>query len=434
MWGDVMCPKIENPDKIIEQMENLSESEKEQLAAIFNVLIERQENLFANMKQDVKKELDNKSAEAETIDIYTALIGVERKSEMKGTFSEIYPNIKAVEAEKIEIKNEEISSEAEYSCGIVFWNSNYANILKVQEKQYTAKVKINSEDCEAKYRFRQFYGFVEKEKEIQSVSIQYQIETPLIYNPMARRALELLIQLPRDISKEDTLSIDFCFEEKELNGQLILNSTLLWNLDVKEWDELKAAEAVKENEILPLWDKTFQTYRFPANQGEFILVENGWRAIKRVGEYIYWQCKDEGTEMEYKKYQVHSLDSEKLKNIKSKAELLFHNDYEKPPLGEIERIRTQGDARRAISVFQQLGVEAKEVSLKTRNTDKCTIFTYPKRLDYYQIKDGRLAATSVTCRILFEDNPNDTFYIDKVSYILAYMNHRYPEYKWIGVS
>lgn len=431
-----MYPNIEDVNSIIERMDNLTSEEKIHLSAIFDKMLNRQEDLFNSLKDNVKKELETK--QVEEVDIYTALVGAEMKKEMKNyNFFDICPNTKVLEAGQIEIKNEEISSSVGYECGIVFWADDFWDLSKlIINRKYSAKIYLNGVEYKTDYFFKYYYAFVDKERELHALAAQYQFENPLIYNPMARRALSVVLRLPFDISKRDTVVADLCLKDNELEDKIILNNYLLWNISEKGYDELPPAATGDYREVVPLWDKSFLVYRFPAknknpNIKEFILVENDIRVIKRVGNDIYWQVKDECCEMSFKKFQICSLDESVKRYISSKTKYLFHNDYSQPCFGSIERIRTKADVIREISCFGSFNVTVSDVCTSAASKDMNIIYTYPKRLDYYQIKDDRLR-TSAVCRILFCDNGQDKMFADKVSYILAYMNYRYPEYRWVG--
>lgn len=433
-----MYPKIEEVNKIIEQMEHLSPSEKTHLSAMFHGLSIRQEQLFESLKQEVKSELAKK--DKETMDVYIVLAGPQMKKELGDYhFYEICPDADSVKAERMEIKQKEIHCSKRYSCGIVFWKGKYEELSdSVIDKKYAAEAKINGIGYEIEYYFRLTDVFIRKEKEIQSVCVQYQIEHPALYNPMARRAAELIIEFPSDmISKNDSVFVDLCLERNKLNNKLIFNHNLYWNIADKESDELPPAKTGAGREVLPLWDHTFQIYRFPAKNRdldvkEFILVHNDLRAVKRAGEYIYWQLKNDYTEMTFKRFSVYSVNETAKKRIVSETEYFFCNGYEEPGAGSMERIRTKGDAFRAAVGFHPLGIACRKIFNAKEYSDGRIIYTYPKSFDYYQARDERLKMPCV-CKICFDYSKEDYFFVDKVSYIVGYMNYRYPEYQWIGV-
>lgn len=431
-----MYPKEENVNAIIEQMDHLSSSEKIHISAVYESLMRRQETLFNNIKDEVKKEIASNTRE--TLDIYVALVGSEMKKVIREyNFYEVCPDINTIIEDKVEIKNKVISRDESYSCGIVFWNANYDLISDAISKNYKASLVVNGENYDVEYSLRSIDAFVKKEKDIHKISMQYGIETPLIYNPMARRALEVWVKIPCDINKSDTAIINLNFDQNELSGQILLDSYLVWNISEKSSDELPPVKTGDFTDIVPLWDKTFLVYRFSAknkneNIKDYILVNNDVRVIKRVGNDIYWQLNNDYSEMTYKKYSICSINDAIEKKMESQSRYLFHNDYDIPSTGEIERIRTKADAMRGISCFKQLGITCSDIWVSRELNNKEVIYTYTKRLDYYQLKDERLR-TMHSCIICFDDNREDLFFTDKVSYVLGYMNHRYPEYQWIGV-
>lgn len=432
-----MFPKIEDISDVLEQMENLTPSEKTHFAAIFESIKNKQEKLFNNLKQEIKSELQNK--EHEEIDIYTMLVDSDKKKELKEyNIFDVCDGCKPLEKEKITLNNLQTNNLKEYYCGLVFWNDSYELMENMVDKKYVANMIINNEKYEVTFSLRNTNLFILKEKQIQKIAIQYGIEKPLIYNPMARRALEVLISFPRSITKNDNVEIDFCFENNNLKKYLLLNKYLMWNIFTKPFDELPDPKAGEYKEVLPLWDYTFKTYKFSTkgekyNIKDFLLIENDLRIIKRVGNDIYWQIKDMDTEMIYEKYSIFLLDSTVKKTLCSQIGFFYHNDYSSPETGMIERIRTKADAMRVISGFSSLNISCKDVYTGTEIGNEKIVYTYPKRMDYYQVKDERLC-TARTCKVLFEVKESDKMYVDKISYIISFLNHRYPEYRWIGVN
>lgn len=429
-----MYPKGESISDIVEQMDSLTSSEKAHLRVIFESLERKQEELFSMLKQEVRREVAFSADES--IDIFVALVGPEQKKALRDcNFFEICPEVNSLIDDNIELKNKVMFMDDDYAAGIVFWDEDYNLISEILSKKYSATFMINGTKYETFFYLKQSKVFIEKEKEIQRLSIQYRIEKPLIYNPMARRALEIFVKMPCEIKKSDVVSIDLQFEKNQLMDKIITNSYLVWNISEKDYDELPPAKTGKFDEILPLWDKTFSIYRFPVknkskNVKDFIVVDNDLRMIKRVENDIYWQLKEDYTEMRYKKFSIYFNSEAVINKIKFQSKGLFHNEYLELPTGNIERIRTKGDAFRVISCFEKLGISCLEIL--TSKSDKDIIYTYPSKMDYYQLKDERLRVQH-QCVIYFERNDEDVFFSDKVSYVLGYMNHRYPEYQWIGV-
>jgi hypothetical protein len=139
-------------------------------------------------------------------------------------------------------------------------------------------------------------------------------------------------------------------------------------------------------------------------------------------------------EMVYEKYSVYKL-TPYVERLETKGIRLYHNDYEEPALGEIFRVRTEGEVFRCINCFMDMGIICRGVYCSSKEAlahGKKVIYTYPKKFDYYQVKDDRLRCSS-QCVVAFERKEEDRYFVDKISYIVSYLNHRYPEYRWIGV-
>lgn len=432
-----MFPKVENVSNTIEQMENLTSNDKMYFDEIFRSIGNRQEELFDNLKNEIKTELQDK--EQEQIDIYTILVDSDKRQKLKESkrFFDICDDYTPLKSSRVKITEFETNYSEGCLCGIVFWNDAYPLMEDITDNNYSANININNEEYSVRYRFKNSDIFIEKEKELEKIAIQYNIENPLIYNPMARRALEVWISLPENISKNSEVEIDFCLEKNQLKEQLLLNQYLMWNISVKKFEELAEACIDEEKEILPLWDYTFQTYKFPVKTEndikEFIVVKNNLRVIKRVCNNIYWQMNDYQDNMRYDKYTLYLINDNKL-SLQVKE--FYHNDYQNSEITSIKRIRTKSDAIRVISGFCTLNIRCRDVYTENRVIEgEQIIYTYTKRMDYYKIKrDERLCTDSCICNVVFEKNDSDIMYIDKISYIISFLNHKYPEYKWRGVN
>ena len=431
-----MYPEIDEINKIIEQM-SLETDEEIQLKTIFKSLANRQEKLFGNIKEQVMQEMSAPKTDFQKI--YTMLVDSEIKNIMnENNFYEVCMDIQPLKSEKIKIENTEIKKGSRYSCGVVFWSKQYELLDELLAKKYSVAIKINEEIMSTKYYFEEFNDFVEKEKEIHKLALQYGVEKPVIYNPMARRALRILVEIPCEVGRGDEVDIDFDFEKHELNDSLILDSYLVWNISEKKFDVLPPAKEGRFEEVVPLWDKKFVVYKFPLKQNsdkysEYILINNDIRAIKIIDNAVYWQLKqNDYSEMTYKKFTLYEINTEILDNLKEKSTHVYCNYYQIPVLGEIERIRTKADVERCINCFNELKVVCVDSDTQNKFLQNKLVYTYSHRKDYYQIKDDRLKASSI-CRVCFEKNNNDLLFVDKISYILGYLNHRYPEYHWIGV-
>lgn len=438
MGGIVLYPRKENVTDIIGKMDGLSAGEKMHLESIIDGISCRQEELFEEIKKQVKTELNTN--ETERIEIYTALVN---KSDIKEV-SEYYlfqmcSGAEPLHEEILHLENEAFEENEYIPCGVVFFDGFYNKTNTILTESFEAEWKQDGmESKPVYYELRPLDIFVEKEKKIQQIAIQYRIETPLIYNPMARRAFQIYVKCPAEITKNDTVWIDFKFKYNNLEN-ILLDKVLLWNVCEKRFEELPPAKQGDYKEILPLWDDTFAIYRFPTKNKnssiiDYIWVENDLRIIKRVGDNIYWQMKKDYSEMVYEKYSVCKVESYVVERLEAKGIRLFHNTYEVPSLGEVYRIRTKGEIFSCLSSFINMGIRCMEVftsSKEALKSGKEVIYTYPRHFDYYQVKDERLKCPS-QCVIVFEKT-EDNFFIDKVSYVISYLNHRYPEYQWLGV-
>lgn len=428
-----MYPKEEDVVGIIHKMDSLSVSEKEHLTATFDALSKRQKRLFSELKDGVKSELS--ATLPEKIDVYTVLVEEKYRNLMNEFhFCEMSSENLPLKNEKLE-KNfgKEVLQGQEQSLGLVFWNKNFEQIEEIVSESYQADLWIGDKKFETKFYLKPNFIFVQKEKELFRLSMQYNFHDPIIYNPMGRRCLEVLFKIPMDIPKDSKVSIDLKFSENQLKESLLLNHHLYWNVKIEGSDTLSSPKKIDSKEVFPLWDRKFSTYKFSSyteKKGckEYLLMDDNLRIMKRVGNDIYWQLTD-SVDPSFEKFSIYAIDEIILKKLRSECCFLFHNDFKETVMGDIQRVRTKGDVRRCLASFEELDISCKEIYVEREYKGREVIHT-SKKYEYYSLKDDRLREPH-GCMIVF-DRKEDAYFLDKVYYILGYLNHYYPEYQWIG--
>ena len=94
------------------------------------------------------------------------------------------------------------------------------------EKIFAARYKGHSAAGNFSYELRPNKRFIAQENKIFRLAELYNVKTPIIFSPYARRAVDICILENHDV---DFATIDFEFE-KNFRGQLLENYVLMWNI------------------------------------------------------------------------------------------------------------------------------------------------------------------------------------------------------------
>lgn len=298
----------------------------------------------------------------------------------------------------------EIDKKCSLKGGAYFIRGGYDDFLNALNKKYNAK--------DVEYEFKLNPHFKNEEKYLHFMCMLYGLNYPVVFSPFARRAVN--IHILSDVSDNEINNLNFD------NGNLISNSTLMWNLKISNiqsysdnavdngmWNYKYNA---KENEyIIPLLD--YEDYREAQTQQE----ENTINIIlpKRIDLNI----------KEVKKITINDIDESKLKGE------YFYNAFNADMLNKKTRIRTAGDLNYVLNALSFKDYSAKYIK---ENAWK-KVVAYNEKHDYYFTNYEEILRNEKSNIIAIGFSGNDEFLTDYANYVLAYLNEYYSEYKWEGV-
>ncbi len=508
--GGKMYPERETIKDIIDDMENLDTAQKLVISKAISQIEERQKQLFRGLEEELRSEMGSGGRHGEDgggspgsiggtgggsagsgSRIAVLLIENEFLRDIReyGFFEMSEGYGKAGLAE--DPFENGLKDAAGADGGIqgpsfyyvpAFWMGSYSELAALTDKnrKYEGELVFGNSGRRQRVPFfiERVPVLVKQERKLFRLAKQYGIYKPLIYNPMARRAIELKFELPSGTDPAALKQIpgqrgvDFRFEEngipENISRNILMNMSLAWNMESRDMNLLppceRGMEALEDIGELPYMDDTFTVYRQHIETGddgktEYILPDsrNGW--AKRVRDLIYWQSYDDRARLRYEKLIVHHVKrelKELLDRLRSPHGMFFRAGSNPPALGIRSRVRTTADAVRLVNMLSDgLGICCgrvyKNIEAAKRDNRCDIIYTYEKGYEYYpREKDCLRGQTAIAISFApgkprdsteypgylsrGQDMAEDPFMVDKVSYVMEYLNHCYPEYHWVGVK
>lgn len=420
--------------EVIKDTKGLSEYDKVVLDALFDNLLEKQDQRFNELMELNKLQMSEKNISATGWNIVTALIENTKITEAnKSGFFEIlkinsFNNIvKFTDLVQIEIDENKTNF---YSAGISFLMCKYSDVFNFLNKNYVAKVTDENGEYEANFRFESYKAFEKEEEIVERMARQYEVDVPFILSPISRRAVNVIVDfVGKDISNKEALNIDFRLSENGLSGVLECNKSLFWNIEITEKNEIPRPRENTDKSIVeylkPIFNDVYHLYEFPATEMEFYYVETKKYDVKRYNNAIYLNVNENETieDIRYFKIEIHNTTELYIEGISNK----FHNFFNHSRINK-NRIRTEGDIDYVMGLFEN---EIAVYRGLVRGNSLSAIYVYDKQDAYHYTKNKMLRSSSISY-LKFEKSEN-IFFEDYVSYIMAFMNYYYPEFYWVGV-
>lgn len=417
---------------IVDSSRNIDGYEKELLKNLFKKLESNQENLYKQIEVKVEKQLCLSDSSESCWNICTALIDNDN-SAIKQASHNGYHEIVHVDSNREVMKfmeldgykddDSDISRRGNVYAGTMFLDCKYSEIISLK-KDYSGMVYTDTGSYEVKYNLIPYYAFMDEEKKLEQTALQYGIKVPLIYSPMSRRAVVVKVSIDvQEITKHGDFSIDFQYEKNGLDNKIFVNKTLLWNVE-NEWGNRSLLRENAEKKITSYFDKTFVIYSFDdVKENVYYYVQSDNHDIRRIegSVYVGIDNKTKIEQIDYQKFTVNPVNKSFLENIMS-----FENKYDSACCAK-KRVRTKGDVYNVLSCFD---INYEEILFKPKYEAVCT---YGKDYKYHYPTDEVLISSS-EIYIKLSDNNDDKFFEDYVSYVFAYLNYYYPEFRWVGVK
>ena len=292
------------------------------------------------------------------------------------------------------------------------------------------------------YSLQRHDRFVRNEKILFDVAALYKINRPVIFSPYARKAVDLKIDGLDKADFKNFKNFDLMLEENNLNGRLLVDYQLCWNVKI-EHDAMRRISEVEEQK------------QYVGADGKLIRYECFHSFDKGTAVFVLpdQHCDDlriTATEDEKKiilgyhsVLKEHDYKTLTLSKVEKGSTDTFTNDF--PRKNNKLRLRTEGDLERVLACFNvtRMGKNF-PAGFKSLGSSKNLkpIEIYSREDSYYVPNENRLLGAGFgkpTCYINFStDSTLDPrllrFKADYVNYVIHYLSQNYPEFNWAGVE
>ena len=379
---------------------------REEINEFYNYFMEKINLDMSDVEKVVEKYFDNKKE----YPIYTIPIHKDEIAEYDDEMSPV-----SLELENVG-KDEHILEE-------ILITSDNKNLKNIENKLYSATVKINNEEYSFKVRLKNTDKYVKKEKELYEMYETNKIRWKPFIMPYNTKFYNVILKLE---------------DNKELDEKILKNINEYFRDYVLMWN-------VFENNI------TTNTYLLKKDEGMYVhqttILQEGQTFINTkdskgaITEIIF---KANGiVEINSKLKNIENWSTLTVKNIRSENRYneqkfeLISNKMNKNMLNQIRqkyknRIRSELEIYRLANAYEYLG----KIKLK-----RVEVNGYLKEFDYFENKYGyvvdeisrEIAKTFSKDKLVITiDFPeNMTFKQDKIDYFCSVINFFFPEYEII---
>lgn len=411
----------------IESSSHLQREEKTVMHALFSTLAEEQQRLFDILLERTVEEVYPNRASVQSQEMNHAIVTCLLPSSQKEWASQehLVPILEESETffpvkEQILLSDlgDILEGEPLYS-GFGFLHCSYDKMDEMFDRPLQGRYEDKDGQWHpVSYHLSKESGYLETEKMLFESFAQNNRKEPPIFSPMSRRAVNVFLHIQECETQPER--IDFQWKENGLEEILVTDSLLFWNLSATDSDKLPALQEVDPQKVLPLFDEMYHIYPVSVSDNEFLWISQKSAVMKRDHENLYLGVEDTSA-LEYKKLRVHLVaEAEKVR--------LFENVFEKSRV-EKERVVTLWDISFIVAQFSPLGLKLEGVSLQKSKLE--TLKPYSQD-DLYPYSRDKFYRKGTGLFLQFAEAEDDMFFLDKVAYVLQYIQHFYPEFHYIG--
>ena len=277
------------------------------------------------------------------------------------------------------------------------------------------------------YRLVPHKRFVGQETRLFRLAEFYKIKTPVIFSPYARRVVDIQI-----LDETEPAEPDFDFSNNAaLNGKIVADCVLMWNVSVKSNVESTSSRAPEDDEI-------FYRYSFDSGIGKKslvlppvsseILVEAKRIDDTRIDVIASGELDDGG-------FEILKIVAPKSDKAFPDGVEVFFNTCDANRLFEKNRLRTVGDVNYILSALAQGEFSCAFESFSDAPPED-QITPYQKNFghNYFTSRAEELFKANVKlpyCRVKFK--APEIYRADYANFVLHFLNRTYPEFFWAGV-
>lgn len=338
-------------------------------------------------------------------------------------FSQVDGNISIYFAQSSIDDDKDINDLSDKYYNHIFLNCPYEQIEEFCYKTYKGMLQKTGQPFS--YQLTINNRFVEKEDLLAKIARKYKIDRPIIFSPYARHAVDIKIQ---DTEAENIGQFiddepDFKLAENGLDGRLILNHLLMWNIETEECPDEHYTIAANDRENSYMCEAYVEDEEGKTN---FILPYGNFNDVCKLKESIRIYSSEE-----LKGFKLLTINDVADRDIK---DTVFANVFNGNGFIKQERLRTKRDIEAVLSNFRMDSYFCRYVDRKDVNKYKRIITRYSQEASYPQDQNELYYAESrhlPKCTILFKGS--EKLLADYANYVLYYLEQNYPEFSWAGV-
>ena len=414
--------------------ENIENKElKRVLLQIMPELAKRQENIRAELLERLNEEIASQGKIE--LSIGTVLVDNEKSELLKREGRGIYPYDIGGCLFK---KNKLLPEPNNNLCKEFFLNLPYRSIQEIIDKKETYVAYIYGKSFT--FNLSICYRFISKENTIIKMARMYEVNEPVIFSPWARKAVNIV--LTDDVDDELAAEIaanmdevDWCLQQNGLEGIMLINKKLLWNIAITEGQKATKIQAPDDS----IMSYTYSYNSFPDKNNDlkkenFIYVDSNdiIMSEKKGKEIILHSRKslhDNGDDS--------IADNATLISIASIDDALLDFVNNGKGCSSLARIRTKANINWVLKKISHKGFTC-EFSIIAKELSKAesVIQRYNKEQEYYKDWEQELYRNMTNrpvCYISISAD-NEVFIEDFADYVIYNLDYMYPEFKWVGVK
>ena len=421
--------------EIIEsKIENIENKElKRVLLQIMPELAKRQENIRAELLERLNEEIASQGKIE--LSIGTVLVDNEKSELLKREGRGIY----TYDMDGCLFKKNKLLPEPNNNLFKEFFlNLPYRSIQEIIDKKETYVGYIYGKSFT--FNLSICYRFISKENTIIKMARMYEVNEPVIFSPWARKAVNIV--LTDDVDDELATEIaanmdevDWCLQQNGLEGIMVINKKLLWNIAVTGGQ--KATKIQAPDDSIMMYSYSYNN--FP-DKNNYLKKEN----------FIYVDSNDIiMSEKKGKEIILHSrkslhdngddsiVDHATLISIASIDDALLDFVNNGKGCSSLARIRTKANINWVLKKISHKGFTC-EFSIIAKELSKAesVIQRYNKEQEYYKDWEQELYRNTTNRPVCYINisADNEVFIEDFADYVLYNLDYMYPEFKWVGVK
>lgn len=298
---------------------------------------------------------------------------------------------------------------------IYFLNTSYEEM----EDLCNQKFKGKSANCIFEYELCPFYGYVNAEKSLDTLWKLYGFTGMRPWSPWARRAVQVHILAPYT----DNMNLEL--KTNGLDGKLLTNKELVWNVDIREDEKVSALDTISPRGDEKVYKYTYTAYDGPLRLWSIPLdVLQGKLAPEEVdvtlAKDITLSTRKAFDSTSCIKYGLHE-------EARSPGQTAFNNKVDK----SVNILpRSKGEFNRLLASFAKDGYSCR---LAEEPGKKITRYaTFHKTGDRNRLILTQERKNPVDIQFYSKDK-EDLFLTDYANWVLEELERRLPMYLWAGV-